>query len=172
MADRIAVYPGSYDPLTNGHIDIIERGLKIFDRIIVAALKNPAKTYLFTLEERLEIMKKTFEKNRRIEIDFFEGLLVDYMKKKNVTAVVRGLRAISDFEIEFQMALMNRQINPKIETIFLVPSISYSFVSSRLVKEVYLLGGEIQSMVPDIVDRKLKSKYGNCGIVTAQEMSE
>ena len=160
MKERIAVYPGSYDPLTNGHIDIIMRGLKIFDRIIVAALKNPSKTYLFSLEERMMILRETFKNNANIEVDYFEGLLVDYLKKKNVNTVVRGLRAISDFEIEFQMALMNRSITSKIETIFLVPSIFYSFVSSRLVKEVYQLGGEIQEMVPAIVDQKLKEKYG------------
>ena len=134
MAYNTAVYPGSYDPLTNGHIDIIERGLKIFDKIIVAALKNPSKTYLFTLNERLDILK-------------------------DLITIVRGLRAISDFDIEFQMALMNRKIKPEIETIFLVPSISYSFLSSKLVKEIYQLGGEIKSMVPNIVNKKLKEKY-------------
>ncbi len=159
MKERIAVYPGSYDPLTNGHIDIIERGLKIFDRIIVAALENISKTHLFTLEERLQIMEKTFENNDRIEVDHFEGLLVDYMMKRNINTVVRGLRAISDFEIEFQMALMNRQMQDSIETIFLVPSVNYSFVSSRLVKEVYKLDGEIKDMVPPIVDKKLKEVY-------------
>lgn len=159
MADKIAVYPGSYDPLTNGHIDIIRRGFKMFDRIIVAALKNPSKTYLFTLEERLEILKSTFDNQPEIEIDYFEGLLVDYLQKRSFSTVVRGLRAISDFEIEFQMALMNRQIKSEIETIFLVPSVQYSFVSSRLVKEVYLLGGEIKSMVPGLVDKKLKEKF-------------
>ena len=160
MSDRIAVYPGSYDPLTNGHIDIIQRGLKIFDKIIVAALKNPTKTYLFSLEERMDMLMATFKKTPNIEVDYFEGLLVDYLKKIGVNTVVRGLRAISDFEIEFQMALMNRSIKPEIETIFLVPSICYSFVSSRLVKEIYQLGGEIEKMVPDIVDEKLKEKYG------------
>jgi pantetheine-phosphate adenylyltransferase len=160
MTKKIAVYPGSYDPLTNGHIDIIERGLKIFDKIIVAALKNPSKTYLFSLEERMQIMKDTFEKYDRIEVDYFEGLLVEYLKKRNINTVVRGLRAISDFEIEFQMALMNRQIKPQIETIFLVPSVNYSFVSSRLIKQVYQLGGEIKTMVPAIVDQKLKDKFG------------
>jgi len=160
MSKRIAVYPGSYDPLTNGHIDIIQRGLKIFDKIIVAALKNPSKTYLFPLEDRLQIMKQSFDDNPNIEVDYFEGLLVDYMKQKGATAVVRGLRAISDFEIEFQMALMNRQIHEEIETIFLVPSVNYSFVSSRLVKEVYKLGGEIKGLVPPIVDKKLKEIYG------------
>ena len=160
MNERIAVYPGSYDPLTNGHIDIIQRGLKIFDKIIVAALKNPSKTYLFSLEERMDMLMETFKKNPNIEVDYFEGLLVDYLKKIGVNTVVRGLRAISDFEIEFQMALMNRSIKPEIETIFLVPSICYSFVSSRLVKEIYQLGGEIEKMVPAVVDKKLKEKYG------------
>ncbi len=159
MPDRIAVYPGSYDPLTNGHIDIIERGLKIFDKIIVAALKNPTKTYLFTLNERMEILEKTFGHTDRIQVDFFEGLLVDYLNEHNINTVVRGLRAISDFEIEFQMALMNRQIKDAVETIFLVPSVNYSFVSSRLVKEVYSLGGEVGSLVPQMVDRMLKEKY-------------
>ena len=156
---NIAVYPGSYDPLTNGHIDIIERGLKIFERIIVAVLKNPAKTYLFDLEERQQILKSVFSGEKRIIVDHFEGLLVDYLKRKQVGTVVRGLRAISDFEIEFQMALMNRKIEPRIETIFFVPSESYSFLSSKLVKEIYQLGGEVSSMVPQIVDRKLKEKF-------------
>lgn len=159
MSEKIAVYPGSYDPLTNGHIDIITRGLKIFDKIIVATLKNPSKNYLFSLDERIAILEETFNGNTNIEVDFFEGLLVDYLNKKDVYTVVRGLRAISDFEIEFQMALMNRSIKSKIETIFLVPSVSYSFVSSRLVKEVYQLGGEIKTMVPPGVDEKLKKKY-------------
>ncbi|MCK4836696.1 MAG: pantetheine-phosphate adenylyltransferase [Candidatus Aminicenantes bacterium] len=159
MPDRTAVYPGSYDPLTNGHIDIIERGLKIFDKITVAALKNPSKTYLLFLEERLEIIQETFSNNERIEVDYFEGLLVDYLKKRNITTVVRGLRAISDFDIEFQMALINRSMAPSIETIFLVPSVCYSFLSSKLVKEIYLLGGEIKKMVPAIVDKKLKEKF-------------
>jgi pantetheine-phosphate adenylyltransferase len=156
---NIAVYPGSYDPLTNGHIDIIERGLKIFDKIIVAVMKNPAKTYLFSLEERQQILRSVFKDAQRIEIDHFEGLLVDYLNQKKVNTVVRGLRAISDFEIEFQMALMNRKIEPRIETIFFVPSDSYSFLSSKLVKEIYQLGGEVSSMVPRIVDLKLKKKF-------------
>ncbi len=159
MSDKIAVYPGSYDPLTNGHIDIIERGLKIFDRITVAALKNPSKTYLLSLDERLEIIRETFAQNNRIDVDYFEGLLVDYLKKRKITTVVRGLRAISDFDIEFQMALINRSIAPQIETIFFVPSVAYSFLSSKLVKEIYLLGGEIKQMVPAIVDKKLKQKF-------------
>lgn len=159
LEKNIAVYPGSYDPLTNGHIDIIERGLKIFDKIIVAVLKNPAKTYLFSLAERCQILKSVFTKNKNIEIVHFEGLLVDFVKERGITTIVRGLRAISDFEIEFQMALMNRMIEPRIETIFFVPSETYSFLSSKLVKEIYQLGGEVGSMVPQIVDRKLKEKF-------------
>lgn len=160
MSEKIAVYPGSYDPLTNGHIDIIERGLKMFDKIVVAALKNPSKTHLFPLKERMKIVEQTFANYDRIEVDFFEGLLVDYLEKKNINIVVRGLRAISDFEIEFQMALMNRQIKDNIETIFLVPSVNYSFVSSRLVKEVYKLGGNVRDLVPPIVDKRLKEMFG------------
>lgn len=159
MKPKIAVYPGSYDPLTNGHIDIIERGLKIFDKIVVATLHNPQKKGLFTIEERMDILKETFEDHKGIEVDYFEGLLVDYLRKKDIRTVVRGLRAISDFEIEFQMALMNRSIEPDCETIFLVPSVNYSFVSSRLVKEIYQLGGEIKDMIPPVVDRKLKEKF-------------
>lgn len=159
MPNRHAVYPGSYDPLTNGHIDIIKRGLKIFDKITVAALKNPSKTYLLSLNERLEILHSCFSGDKRIEVDFFEGLLVDYLKKKRINTVVRGLRAISDFDIEFQMALMNRSIAPRVETIFFVPSVCYSFLSSKLVKEIYRFGGEIKEMVPEIVDKKMKEKY-------------
>ena len=160
---NMAVYPGSYDPLTNGHIDIIQRGLKIFERIVVAVLRNPDKTYLFDLEERCRMLREVFRDSARIEIDHFEGLLVDYVQRRGVTTIVRGLRAISDFEIEFQMALMNRKIDPRVETIFFVPSESYSFLSSKLVKEVYQLGGEVSSMVPPIVDAKLKERYRHRG---------
>lgn len=159
----MAVYPGSYDPLTNGHVDIIQRGLKIFERIVVAVLRNPDKTYLFSLEERCQMLREVFRGSERIEIDHFEGLLVDYVKSRGVSTIVRGLRAISDFEIEFQMALMNRKIEPRIETIFFVPSESYSFLSSKLVKEVYGLGGEVDSLVPPVVDLKLKEKFGRRG---------
>ncbi|MBN2346491.1 MAG: pantetheine-phosphate adenylyltransferase [Candidatus Aminicenantes bacterium] len=153
------VYPGSYDPLTNGHIDIIERGLKIFDKIIVAVLRNPAKSYLFGLEERCAMLRSVFGDEERIEVDHFQGLLVDYLKGRKVLTVVRGLRAISDFEIEFQMALMNRKIDSAVETVFFVPSESYSFLSSKLVKEIYQLGGHVASMVPEIVDLKLKEAF-------------
>lgn len=159
MSRKIAVYPGSYDPITNGHVDIIERGLKIFDKLIVAALKNPSKTYLFSLKDRLAMLEETFSANDNIEIDYFEGLLVDYLNKKEITAVVRGLRVISDFEMELQMALMNRKMKPDIEIVLFVPSVCYSFLSSRMVKEIYHLGGEIKSMVPGIVHKKLKEKF-------------
>jgi pantetheine-phosphate adenylyltransferase len=159
IKEKIAVYPGSFDPLTNGHIDIIQRGLKIFDRVVVAVLKNPDKTYLFSLKERVQMLRAVFDRNPRIEVDHFQGLLVDYLEKRKLGIVVRGLRAISDFEIEFQMALMNRQIEPRIETIFFVPSIAYSFLSSKLVKEIYHLGGEAKALVPEIVGRKLKGKF-------------
>jgi len=159
MSHKIAVYPGSYDPITNGHVDIIERGLKIFDKLIVAALKNPGKTYLFSLKDRLIMLEETFAANANIEVDYFEGLLVDYLEKKKITTVVRGLRAISDFEMELQMALMNRKMKPDIEIVLFVPSVCYSFLSSRMVKEIYHLGGEIKSMVPNIVHRKLKEKF-------------
>jgi len=159
MVNRIAIYPGSYDPLTKGHIDIIKRGLKMFDKIIVAVLKNPSKTYLFSIKERLDMLHEIFKDYKEIEVDYFEGLIVDYLKKKGATIIVKGLRAISDFDIEFQMALMNRNIDKEIETVFLVPSVCYSFLSSRLVKEIYQLGGEIRSMVPSIVDAKLKEKF-------------
>jgi pantetheine-phosphate adenylyltransferase len=156
---NMAVYPGSYDPLTNGHIDIIERGLKIFDKIVVAVLKNPAKTYLFDLEERCRILDDVFRDNARIEVAHFEGLLVDFVKQRGITTIARGLRAISDFEIEFQMALMNRKIEPLIETVFFVPCEAYSFLSSKLVKEIYMLGGEVPSMLPATVERRLKEKF-------------
>ncbi len=156
---KTAVYPGSYDPVTNGHIDIIERGLHIFDNITVAVLTNPSKQSLFSIEERLEMIRECFRDNPRIEVDAFKGLLVDYVQNRGFHTVVRGLRAISDFDVEFQMALMNRRLNRNVETIFLVPSICYSFLSSRLVKEIYRLGGDIRQMVPDIVDDRLKKKF-------------
>ncbi len=156
---KIAIFPGSYDPITRGHIDIIKRGMKIFDHIIVAALKNTSKKYLFSIDERVEILKETFDKYDNVEVDYFEGLLVDYAKEKKARTVVRGLRAISDFDMEFQMALMNRKIDEEFETLFLVPSACYSFVSSRLVKEVYQLGGELSAMVTPLVDSKLREKF-------------
>jgi pantetheine-phosphate adenylyltransferase len=155
---KLAIYPGSFDPITNGHVDIIERSLKIFDKIIIGVLENPEKEYLFSTEERVNIIKKIFKGREDIEVEPFSGLLVDFVKKKKAGVVIRGLRAISDFEYEFQMALMNRKLNPEIETFFMMPSIEYSFLSSRLVKEVYLLGGCVRNLVPSIVEKELRKK--------------
>lgn len=154
--ERKAVYPGSFDPITNGHVDIIERGLKIFDRIIVAVLENPKKQPLFSTKERVRMIHDIFSDQKRIEVQSFDGLLVDFVRENNATIVIRGLRAISDFEYEFQMTLMNRKLNPDIETLFMMPNISYSFLSSNLVKEVSMLGGNLTDLVPADVEKKLK----------------
>jgi len=154
-----AVYPGSFDPITNGHIDVIQRSLKIVDKVIIAVSSFQRKDFLFTVEERIEMIKETFEGDERIEIDSFDGLLVDYLKKKNVNLIVRGLRAISDFEYEFQMALTNRKLSKEIETIFIMPGEEYFFISSTLVKEVAKLKGQISCFVPLVVEKKLKEKF-------------
>jgi len=154
-----AVYPGSFDPITNGHIDVIQRSLKIVDKVIIAVSSFQRKNFLFTVEERIEMIRETFKGDERIEIDSFDGLLVDYLKKKNVNLIVRGLRAISDFEYEFQMALTNRKLNKEIETIFIMPGEEYFFISSTLVKEVAKLKGQISCFVPSIVEKKLKEKF-------------
>ncbi|MGD8539262.1 MAG: pantetheine-phosphate adenylyltransferase [Candidatus Aminicenantes bacterium] len=154
--ERKAVYPGSFDPITNGHVDIIERGLKIFDRIIIAVLENPKKQPLFSTKDRVRMIEDIFLDQKRIEVKAFDGLLVDFVRKNDATIVIRGLRAISDFEYEFQMTLMNRKLNPDIETLFMMPSINYSFLSSNLVKEVSMLGGSLSGLVPVEVENKLK----------------
>lgn len=156
----VAVYPGSFDPITNGHLDIIERGLSVFDQVLIAILVNPDKRPLFTVDERVELIRETYRGNRRVRVETFSGLLVDYAEKVGATVIVRGLRAISDFEFEFQMALMNRRLNPRIETVFMMPAESYSYVSSRLVKEVFQLGGRVSGLVPPVVERRLREKYG------------
>ena len=152
----LAVFPGSFDPITNGHTDIIERGLSVFDEVIVAILVNPEKAPLFTLEERVETIRETYEGNPKVKVDTFSGLLVDYAVKVKASVIIRGLRAISDFEVEFQMALMNRRLNPRIETVFMMPAESYSYLSSRLVKQIYQLGGDISCLVPPSVVKRLK----------------
>jgi pantetheine-phosphate adenylyltransferase len=152
---RVALYPGSFDPLTLGHVDIIKRGSALFDIIIVAVLENIDKTPMFTVEERLEMIGETFAELGNVEADSFSGLLVDYAAKRNATAIVRGIRAISDFEYEFQMALMNRRLAPSIETVFMMPAEEYSYVSSRLVKEVATLGGNIRGLVPAGIENRL-----------------
>jgi pantetheine-phosphate adenylyltransferase len=153
-----AIYPGSFDPLTNGHLDLIERGSKIFDRLIVAILRNTEKTPLFSLAERREMMVAMTEQWENVSVDTFEGLMVDYAVKVKANAVLRGIRAISDYEYELQMALMNRKLAPNLETVFMMPAETYSYLSSRLVREIAQLGGPISGLVPDLVEQKLREK--------------
>ena len=150
-SEIVAIYPGSFDPLTNGHIDIIQRGSRLFDRIVVGVLINLEKAPLFTVPERIDIARTVFRGRANVEVDTFDGLLVDYARRKEATAIVRGLRAISDFEYEMQMALMNRRLNPEVETVFMMPKEEYSYLSSRLVKEVARFGGDLQGLVPEAV---------------------
>lgn len=164
---RTAIYPGSFDPVTNGHIDIIERGLKIFDKIIVAILRNSAKESLFTIEERKEMIEISLNEDSNIEVDIFDGLLVDYAKKRNAGAILRGMRAISDFEYEFQLALMNRKLNREVQTVFLMTGLRWIFTSSSIIKEAASFGGNINGMVPPVVSRKLKEKF--CFISSAEK---
>ena len=154
----IAVYPGTFDPLTNGHVDIIQRGAALFDRIVVAILVNTDKSPLFSVAERVEMARLVFASQPRVEVDTFDGLLVDYAQRRQATVIVRGLRAISDFEFEMQMALMNRHLNPSIETILMMPSETYTYLSSRLVKEVFALGGSVRGLVPELVEARLRDK--------------
>ena len=156
---RLAVYPGSFDPLTNGHVDIIQRGARLFDRIVIALLVNRDKAPLFSVEERLELTREVFSGEPNVEVDTFDGLLVDYARRRHANVIVRGLRAISDFEYELQMALMNRRLNDDIETVFMMPAEPYTYVSSRLVKEVFALGGSVAGLVPAAVEARLAAKY-------------
>jgi len=154
-----AIYPGSFDPLTNGHLDLIERGSKIFDELIVAILSNAEKDPLFTLDERLDMLKQMCSRFPNVQVDTFEGLLVDYAMKKQAKAVLRGIRAVSDYEYELQMALMNRKLQPQLETVFMMPAEAYSYLSSRLVKEVFRLGGSVRGLVPELVEERLREKF-------------
>ena len=158
MSEIIAIYPGSFDPLTNGHVDIIQRGSRLFDRIVVGVLLNMEKSPLFTIPERVDIARNVFREWPNVEVDTFDGLLVDYARRKRASVIVRGLRAISDFEYEMQMALMNRRLNPEIETVFMMPAEPYTYVSSRLVKEVVALGGTVSGLVPRLVEERLRDK--------------
>lgn len=158
---RIAIYPGSFDPITNGHMDIVERGLKLFDKIIVAILLNPGKTHLFTLDERIEMLSASLDKfSNGIEIDSFNGLLVDYAMSRGAQGILRGLRATSDFEYEFQLALMNRKLNRQVETVFLMTGFRWIFTSSSIIKQAAQFGGNISDMVPPLVQKKLQEKFG------------
>ncbi len=159
--EKIAIYPGSFDPVTNGHLDMIERGLKLFDKIIVAILVNLEKDSLFSVEERTEMLKISLKKFSNVEVDTFDGLLVDFAAKRKVHAILRGLRAVSDFENEFQMAMMNRRLNREIQSIFLMTGLRWIFTSSSIIKEAAKFGGDISDMVPQVVTEKLKEKFAS-----------
>ena len=162
--ERVAVFPGSFDPLTNGHVDIILRGARLFDRIIVAILRNAEKQPLFTSEERVAMAVDVFREYPNVEVESFDGLLVDYAEVKQASVIVRGLRAVSDFEFELQMALMNRRLGPDIETVFMMPAEQYTYVSSRLIKEVFALGGPVTGLVPEAIEARLRQKRLGTGL--------
>ena len=153
-----AIFPGTFDPITNGHLDLIQRGSRIFDELVVAVLRNPDKNPLFTLNERVEMLREVTLDHDNVSVETFDGLLVDFARACGASAVLRGIRAISDYEYEFQMALMNRRLAPEVEVVFMMPAQRYTFVSSRLIKEVHLLGGEIEGLVPPIVLERLRAK--------------
>ena len=155
---RMAIYPGSFDPLTNGHLDVIQRATKLFDRVVVAVAKNESKSPLFDLEERKELVREAIKHLPNVKTDTFDGLLVEYVERMGAPAVIRGLRAVSDFEFEFQLALMNRKLNERIETIFMMPKDTYTFLSSRIVKEIARLGGDVSQFVPTNVRAALAEK--------------
>jgi pantetheine-phosphate adenylyltransferase len=158
---RIAIYPGSFDPVTNGHLDIVNRGLNLFDKIVVTVMINPTKTFLFSLDERIEMLNESLKDYPNVEVDSFNGLLVDYGVQKNATAILKGLRAVSDFEYEFQMALMNRRLNRNIQTVFLMTGLRWIFTSSSIIKEAIRFGGDVTDMVPWFVHERLKEKFSS-----------
>jgi pantetheine-phosphate adenylyltransferase len=157
---KVAIYPGSFDPITNGHLDLIQRGLQLFDRLVVAIADNPDKNPLFSGEERLEMVKTTVKDLKRVEVVLFTGLLADLAKERKASALIRGVRAVSDFEFEFQLALMNRKLASQTETVFLIPSEKYTYLSSNLIKDIARFNGDISCFVPKIVRKKLKEKFG------------
>ena len=157
--ENIAVYPGSFDPLTNGHIDLVERGLKLFDKVVIVALNNRSKKPLFSVEERLDMIRNCFKGVDSVEVDAFDGLVVDYARKRNAKAILRGMRAVSDFENEFQMAMFNRRLNRDVQTVFLMTGMRWIFTSSSGIKEVASFGGDVSGMVPPSIEKKLKEKF-------------
>lgn len=159
MNGKSAIYPGTFDPITNGHLSIVNRALTIFDKLIIAILNNPQKEPLFTLEERIDMIKESLNGAQNVEIDTFDGLLVDYAVQKRANVILRGLRALSDFEYEFQMALMNRKLNRDVQSIFLMTDYKWFYISSTIIKEAASLGGDTSGLVPEIVDRRLKEKF-------------
>jgi pantetheine-phosphate adenylyltransferase len=158
MKTSIAIYPGSFDPVTNGHLDLIERGEKMFDLVIVAVLNNVEKQPLFSVPERVEMLREVTQKWPGVEVDLFHGLLVDYARKRGAGVILRGIRAISDYEFELQMALMNRKLEPRLETVFMLPGESFSYLSSKLVREIAQLGGSLKDLVPPEVEQRLRAK--------------
>jgi pantetheine-phosphate adenylyltransferase len=155
---KTAIYPGTFDPVTNGHIDILERALKLFDKVIITIARNTAKNPLFTEEERISLLRQVTKRFKNVEVDSFEGLLVEYVRKRNAISVVRGLRAMTDFEYELQMALMNRKLDETMETIFLMPNEKYTYLSSNFVREIARLGGDVSKFVPPLVLKALRQK--------------
>jgi len=158
MKTSIAIYPGSFDPVTNGHLDLIERGEKMFDQLIVAVLENVEKRPLFSVKERVAMLREVTKQWNDVEVDVFDGLLVDYARRKNAGVILRGIRAVSDYEYELQMALMNRKLEPRLETVFMLPGLSYSYLSSKLVREIAHLGAPLDGLVPPIVEERLRAK--------------
>jgi pantetheine-phosphate adenylyltransferase len=158
MKNVLAIYPGSFDPVTNGHLDLIDRGAKIFDRLTVSILRNMDKDPLFTLEERVEMLREVTQPWPNVEVDVFSGLLVEYAQLREAHVILRGIRAVSDYEYELQMAMMNRKLNPNLETVFMMPAVAYSYLSSRLVREIAQLGGPMTGLVPPAVEQRLRAK--------------
>lgn len=155
---KLAIYPGTFDPITNGHLDILERALKLFDKVIITIARNTAKNPLFTEEERIALLRQATKRYKRVEVDSFDGLLVEYVRQRHAIAVVRGLRAMTDFEYELQMALMNRKLNDTMETVFLMPNEQYTYLSSNVVREIARLGGDVSKFVPPMVRKALRQK--------------
>ena len=155
---RVGLYPGTFDPVTNGHLDLIGRGEKMFDRVIVAVLKNMEKEPLFTVPERVEMLREVTKEFPSVEVDVFQGLLVDYARKRDAAVILRGIRAVSDYEYELQMALMNRKLEPRLETVFMLPGETYSYLSAKLVREIAQLGGPLTGLVPPLVEQKIRAK--------------